>query len=153
MTLWQLAKQHCSPVIDISDPPTREPSTQNARPNQANEQTNSQQPKAEELTSEDAEAERTQKRAWVKKGKHVLTPTKSKLRCHLTFQGDLEKEWNGKLCKLSIVLGKCIHHTILENLKIRTGILTLIYAIGWGSYFEVYVLAYVEIVKECYITF
>lgn len=59
----------------------------------------------------------------------------------------------GEICKLPIMSSKAIHHPTLKTLKIKNGVLMLIYGISWATDFEVDVPTYVELVREYYTTF
>lgn len=121
-------------------------------PNHINDQPDSMSPQVKDSIDRDLEATRAQKKAHIRKGKHVLPPNKLKLGRHLTFIDELERAY-GKISKLPIMSSKCIHPPTLETLNIKDEVLNLINNIGWAPYFEDTILAYVELVLEFYTTF
>lgn len=88
-----------------------------------------------------------------KRGQPLRQLTKTCLRRHHIFEDDLEKERYEEIHKQPIILGKSNHNPTLDTLKIRIGVIKLIYAIGWENLFVMDVLAYMELVREFYTTF
>lgn len=55
--------------------------------------------------------------------------------------------------KMLIILGKSVHDPILRTFGIYNGVHKFFHSISWENYFVVDISAYIELIREFYITF
>lgn len=110
---------------------------------------NPQQP-PEKPTGESPEADRTRKRARVRKGTHIHNLLNPNYAIISLSRMMWKKKGMRKSVNFQFFLVSVFTTPTLKTLK---GVLTLIYDIGWSIYFDVNVPAYVELVGKFYTTF
>jgi hypothetical protein len=92
-------------------------------------------------------------RARVGKGKKLLPPADSELNGNLEFTDLLEQNRYKQISKLPIVPCKSIDIPTLDALKVKSEVFNFVANIGWETYFNVNLPAYIELCREFYTTF